>query len=75
MSVSGRVGYELSRGVILVVGDFGFVGGIMCWSRGVFSKCGEYGKNKKIGVDLGFIPKNLKHYSNDYHTGTLPEFF
>ena len=43
MSVSGRVGYELSRGVILVVGDFGFVGGIMCWSRGVFSKCGEYG--------------------------------
>ena len=56
MSVSGRVGYELSRGVILVVGDFGFVGGIMCWSRGVFSKCGEYGKNKKIGVDLGFIP-------------------
>ena len=56
MSVSGRVGYELSRGVILVVGDFDFVGGIMCWSRGVFSKCGEYGKNKKIGVDLGFIP-------------------
>ena len=56
MSVSGRVDYELSRGVILVVGDFGFVGGIMCWSRGVFSKCGEYGKNKKIGVDLGFIP-------------------
>ena len=56
MSVSGRVGYELSRGVILVVRDFGFVGGIMCWSRGVFSKCGEYGKNKKIGVDLGFIP-------------------
>ena len=56
MSVSGRVGYELSRGVILDVGDFGFVGGIMCWSRGVFSKCGEYGKNKKIGVDLGFIP-------------------
>ena len=56
MSVSGRVDYELSRGVILVVGDFDFVGGIMCWSRGVFSKCGEYGKNKKIGVDLGFIP-------------------
>ena len=48
MSVSGRVGYELSRGVILVVGDFDFVGGIMCWSRGVFSKCGEYGKNKKL---------------------------
>ena len=56
MSLSGRVDYELSRGVISVVGDFGFVGGIRCWSRGVFSKCGEYGKNKKIGVDLGFIP-------------------
>ena len=63
MSVSGRVGYELSRGVILVVGDFGFVGGIMCWSRGVFSKCGEYGKNKKIGVDLGFIP----YYNYNYY--------
>ena len=61
MSVSGRVGYELSRGVILVVGDFGFVGGIMCWSRGVFSKCGEYGKNKKIGVDLGFIPSTTTY--------------
>ena len=48
MSASGRVDYELSRGVILVVGDFDFVGGIMCWSRGVFSKCGEYGKNKKL---------------------------
>ena len=56
MSASGRVDYELSRGVILVGGDLGFVGGLRCRSRGVFSKCGEYGKNKKIGVDLGFIP-------------------
>ena len=39
---------SLSRGVISIVGGFGFVEVSTCWSRGVFSECGEFGALAKF---------------------------